>query len=49
MIILEIFGFETNFYLGMTLNKNQKKIPHAWVELKENKETITNKIKKNVL
>ena len=46
MIILEIFGVETNCYLGMILNKNQQKVPHAWLELKENGETLTNKIDK---
>ena len=44
MILLEIFGIETNLYLGMSLNKNREKIPHAWLELK-NKEIITTRLK----
>ena len=34
MILLDIFGINYIFNLGMTKNKVGKKIPHAWVENK---------------
>ena len=44
MIILEIFGIKTNMFLGMYLGKNQKKIPHAWIEVSKTGDIVTSKI-----
>ncbi len=44
MIFLEICSMETNLYLGMTFNKSRTKVPHAWLELKKNREIITSKL-----
>ena len=44
MIILEIFGIKTNMFLGMYLGKNQKKTPHAWIEVSKTGDIITSKI-----
>ncbi len=44
MIILEIFGIKTDMFLGMYIGKNQKKIPHAWIEVSKTGDIITSRI-----
>ena len=44
MILLELIGIKTKINLGMHLNKNNRKIPHAWLEIKKTGEIITFKI-----
>ncbi len=49
MIILETFGIKTNLFLGMSLDNRDKKVPHAWLEIKKNGEIITSKIENCVI